>query len=332
MSSVVQPRGDESPENVDTLGAASIDTRGMRPIRFAVLALFLLCSAGCDFTRLTANTTAGLFRRAAPAFDQHWDYQLAGEAAPGSILQLEGIYRIVPDNEELLIELAHAYTGYTYGWIEDEMEVVEQTDLDRYDALRARARLFYTRARNFGFARMRLEEEDFDEARRKPPDEFAAWLADRFEDPEDAEPLFWTGYSWGSMINVSLDDPEAMADLANVKELIKRSVELDPTYYNASGLAFLGYAECAFPAALGGDPDAGRLFFERALRVTSRKAHLIQVNYARSCAVQTQNRELFVELLNEVINAGDQGNDVRMANKIARRRAARYLQNVDMLF
>ena len=48
-------------------------------------------------------------------------------------------------------------------------------------------------------------------------------------------------------------------------------------------------------------------------------------NYARTYAVNTQNRELFAKLLNEVVESGDMGDSVRMSNKIARRRAVRYL-------
>ena len=105
----------------------------MRAIRASLTltgaALVAVCAGGCDLTRLTANSTAGLFERAAPAFDEHWDYDLAGDAAPGSILQLEGVYRVVPDNESIMLQLSKAYTGYAYGWIEDRMEECAMDDL-----------------------------------------------------------------------------------------------------------------------------------------------------------------------------------------------------------
>jgi hypothetical protein len=48
--------------------------------------------------------------------------------------------------------------------------------------------------------------------------------------------------------------------------------------------------------------------------------------------VQTQNRELFEQLLREVIDAGDISHENRLPNKIAQRRARRLLAQADELF
>ena len=37
-------------------------------------------------------------------------------------------------------------------------------------------------------------------------------------------------------------------------------------------------------------------------------------------------------LMNEIIESGDQGDDVRLSNKVARRRAERYLAHLDAWF
>jgi hypothetical protein len=37
---------------------------------------------------------------------------------------------------------------------------------------------------------------------------------------------------------------------------------------------------------------------------------------------------MFLALMREIIESGDKGHPVRMSNKVARRRAARYLANV----
>jgi hypothetical protein len=205
-------------------------------------------------------------------------------------------------------------------------------DLVCQDRWATRARWMYLRARNVGFELLRSSADGFDDARAGGLPAFERWLDAEFDDAEQAPALLWTGYSWGSAINVSLEDPELIADLGMAKALVQRSVELDPRYYNAAGLTFLGYAEAGFPEALGGNPEAGQRSFERALTLTERHALIIQVNYAKSYAVATGNRELFVQLLEEVVNATDQGNEVRLSNKIAQRRARRYLANIDQYF
>ena len=300
-------------------------------IRAAVLVSFGLTAlaSGCDLTKFTADSTANLFQEAAPAFNEHWDYEMAGQAAPGSILQLEGVWRVTPDNEIILMQLAQSYTGYAYGWVEDELELIDPMDFEREEHIRTRARLMYLRARNFAFRMIRNEADGFDEARAAGLPEFQAWLREEFDDEEDAAMLLWAGYPWGSAINVSRDDPMLIADLGFARALVERSVELDPTYFNAAGLTFLGVATAE---GLGGNPQDAVQFFERALELTDRKFLLIQYNYARSYAVRTQNRELFDRLLTEVEEAGDINPSARLPNKIAKRRARRLRQNASQFF
>src|SRR3990170_4333711 len=126
--------------------------------RFAVLATMLVVLTGC--VELTAGQTAGLFHAASPAFDEHWDYDLAGLAAPGAIMQLEGVLHVIPNDAELLLEGSKSYVGYAYGWVEDDMERAEaRGDLDAADHHRRRARWLYVRARDLG-KRLLREEDD----------------------------------------------------------------------------------------------------------------------------------------------------------------------------
>jgi hypothetical protein len=297
-------------------------------VGFTVVATLLL--AGCDITRLTANSTANLFERAAPAFQEHWDYELAGKALPSNIIQSEGVLRVVPDNEKVLLQAIRAYTGYAYGWIEDDMEAAElEGDLERADHLRERAGLMYVRARDLGQHWIGLHADGMQPAVEGGLPAFEAWLEEHFDEPEHAPMLLWTGYPWGSYINVRKDDMAAVADLPFAKALVKRSVDLDPDYFYGAGLTFLATSEAM---AMGGDLEAAKEKFERALAVTERRSFVVQVNYARSYAIKTQDKELYVKLLREVVEAGDVLPEARLQNQIAKRRAARYLEQTEMYF
>ncbi len=233
--------------------------------------------AGCDLTRLTAKQTADLFGRATPAIESYWDYDTVGDSMPGNIMQLEGVHHVIPENKSLLMQLIQAYTSYAYGWIEDRAEVADAAgDMDRAAALRKRARLMYTRARDLARYRISLDEDGFDQAWHAGLPTFEKWLRDHFDDADDAPMLLWAGYSWGSAINVNREDFSAIADLPFAVALVQRSVDLDPGYYNAAGLTFLGASKTA---ALGADLPAAKALFERALTITHRKSLIIQVNY-----------------------------------------------------
>jgi hypothetical protein len=282
---------------------------------------------GCNMNRMVANSTAGLIEEGAPALDAFWDWDLAGYGIPGGIMQLETFLHIAPDNEVLALNLAKAYLGYAQGWVENDYEIAFAAgDFDKSDRLRQRARLLYLRARNLALRCMRNRDDGIDEALRNPDQTvLAKYLADNYTSAEDVAPLFWAGLAWGSAINMSLDQPELIADLPQVKPLIERARELDDMYFNGGAYLALGTLEASFPPALGGDPEKGKKWFEQGLAKTGRKNHMMHVNYARIYAVNAQNRDLFYKLLTEVIEAGDMGGSVRLSNKIARIRAARYL-------
>jgi tetratricopeptide (TPR) repeat protein len=285
---------------------------------------------GCDVAKFTADSTAGLFTRAAPAFESYWDYELAGEAVPATIVQFEGILRVVPDNEAILSQLAQAYVAYAYGWIEADVEELEfEGEYDEADVQRQRTRTMYLRALDLTRHRIRLHNEDVDVAVKASVEDLEAWLYAAFVEKADAEMLLWHGYAWGSYINSAKDDMEAVADLAYAKAFVARSIELDPDYYHAAGYTFMGVATAS---EMAGNMDEAKVYFEKALARTERRALMTQVNMARHYAVKQGDRELFDKLLTEVMDAQDPLPEARLANRMARVRAALYIENADQLF
>ena len=284
--------------------------------------------------KIVADGTGALMDEAAPALDALWDYELAGAGIPGSIVQLEAIWSVSPDNEDLCLNLAKAYVGYALGWVESEYEIAYAAgDMDKADRLRQRARLMYLRARNLALRAMRNRDEGIDKALKVTSDTaLASYLAKHYQDKDDVGPVFWAGMAWGAAINVSLDQPDLIADAPTAKTLVERARKLDDSYFSGGAYIFLGSVEAAIPVLMGGNPEKGREYFEAGLTKTARKNHMLLVTYARIYAVNTQNRELFVKLLTEVIDAPDMGPSVRLVNKIARRRAERYLAQADQLF
>ena len=110
-----------------------------RCLLVGVLPVILL---GCDTVKFAANASAELLTRAQPALEQYWDYETAGKAVPAGILQLEGVLRIVPDNERILMFTIGSYLGYGVSWIEDQLEEADAADaFEEVLHLRGRARL-----------------------------------------------------------------------------------------------------------------------------------------------------------------------------------------------
>jgi hypothetical protein len=305
----------------------------MRNASIVVIALVLTAPVSGCLMRLAANETGSLFVQAGGAIEQHWDTELVGDGLPGSIMTLEGIFSVVPDNRELGIRLAQAYASYAYGWIEDDAEIAEAAgDLDRQTELNTRARLLYLRARNIALHLMRLRDAGIDDALAGDEAALRTYLESHYTSASDAELLFWVGYPWGSAIGVSYDDPTLILDLPTARIFIERAAALDESYFHYGGLLFLAATNSAVAESLGGDPARGREIFERALELTGRRFFSVQLTYARVYAITMGDRALFVSLLREIIDGGDPDPHARLANRLARRRAIRLLRRVDELF
>ncbi|RLB42151.1 MAG: hypothetical protein DRH30_05345 [Deltaproteobacteria bacterium] len=301
-----------------------------RGFGIGVLAAGLLMLGGCDTAKLAADSTAELFGRAAPGIEQHWDYVLVGKSFPASIIQLEGILRVVPDNEVIGMSLVGAYVGYGTGWIEDRVEVADiEDDWEEAEHLRRRALVMYTRAWELSKHFLRNRDAGFDDALKGGVDTLQAWVDTVLVEKKDAAILLWAGASLGARINMGMEDMDTVADLPLAKVILNRSVTLDPDFMFMIGKMTMGVlAASEFPP----DMDAAKLILDDVLEKTERRNLMVQTSMARYYAVNIGDHKLFRELLQEVIDAGDVLPEARLSNAIARRRAARYLDQIEYFF
>ena len=303
---------------------------GVRSPWPALVVVLLGCGGVSEFA---ADTTAGFLADAAPAARAYFDYESAGIAAANGIVQLEGLHRVSPGNIRIRMSLAQAYVAYAFGWVMDAQEQAQFAgDYERADHESQRAFLMYSRAQALVVSVMHDRDAQIDGYLKGDPDKLRAYLAREYDDPDDdIEVVFWCAVAWGSAITNS-PSMDALIDLPAAKAFAEHSVSLNPGYEHGGALTLLGGFEASYPEQLGGNWKKGRAYFERALNLSHRRSQLHHVNFARTYAVNAQDRELFVRLMREVIESPDQGDDVRLSNKVARRRAERYLAHVDDLF
>jgi len=262
--------------------------------------------------------------------EQHWDYELIGKSFPASIIQLEGLLRIVPDNEVMGLSLVAAYVGYGTGWIEDRVEIADiEDEWEEADALRRRALVMYNRAWDLSQHFLRNRDPGFDDALKGGVDSLQTWVDTALVAKEDAAILFWAGASLGSRINMGMEDMDTVADLPLAKVLLERSVTLDADFMFMIGKMTMGVlAASEFPP----DMDKAKLILDDVLAKTERRNLMVQMSMARYYAVAIGDHKLFRELLQEVIDAGDVLPEARLSNAIARRRAVRYLDQIEYFF
>jgi tetratricopeptide (TPR) repeat protein len=279
------------------------------------LLLPVIAFTGCVQT-IAVTTVGNIASDGFSAITEEGDLSFAEEALPGNIKLLEVMLKNDPENERLLTLISQGYSSYALGYLED--------------SLQDRARDFYKRGRDFGL-RMLRQDAGVARALDGTIDDLRAALATRDKDLVPA--AFWTAFGWGSYIYLSLDNMDAIGDLPRTEALMEFVTRHDSTYYFGGAHVFLGTLFGSRPRMLGGNPERAKAHFETALRLNGGKFLMTYVYYARSYAVQTQDEQLFNELLTKVESASlDILPEFRLANAIAKQKARRLLSHQSDLF
>ncbi len=291
--------------------------RRLRPSALlAALLLAALAVPACRMNRFIADQMTSSLKDQLQAFERETNVKHAREAGPALLKMLDGFLVSSPENPELLLAGTRMNVLFGFALIEEEDP--------------ARAKDLYAKARGYG-ERVLTRRKGFLEATRSGGAPLESALAGLRK--EDVPELFWTTFAWGASVNLQRNSPDAIADLPTVQTMMQRVLALDETYYQAGPHLFFGVTYGARTKAMGGDPDKSREHFEAVLRLTGRRFLLGQVLYARFHAVQVQDRDLFVRLLEEVRDApADLDPEQSLANAVARERAGRLLKKVDDLF
>src|SRR5882672_10061632 len=205
----------------------------MRPRLNAILLssamLLSTTQIGCIKKMLINGQIEGT-RQASTAFDTLGDWELAYKAASSGVVQFEGMHKLAPDNDDALFLLAKGWTGYGFGFAEDEMEDAQDAgDRDLEAHHKERALLAYNRAIGYGLELLSHRAKGFDEA-RKGEANLKAWLTKNFKSKDDAGNLFWVGYAWMARTNLLKENGEAVAQLWVGVQMIERVAEIDPSY------------------------------------------------------------------------------------------------------
>ena len=275
-------------------------------------ALFL---SSCSLQKMAIRQMEPIFQNSADALFAESDYELAKQALPANLKLIEGLLRSEADNERFLLLAAQGYAGYAMGFLEDEQP--------------QRARAIYLRARNYALRALQLHRKT--DWRKAPLSQIEKQLA--LCDDDALPALFWSGFSWAGYINLSLTDPQAIAELPRVQAMMKRVEELDASYYHGAVFLFNGTIYGMKPKMLGGDPERAKFWFEKNLQLTQGKFLLTYIYLAKYYAANIMDETLFDEYINKVLQSATPDEPgLELLNAIARQKAKRLQAMKDELF
>ncbi len=272
--------------------------------------------AGCTLKLAVARSAAGVLDDTMAALSAETDIVQGREAAASLLVLLEGFIRSDPENPALRRAAAQAYGSFAFGFLEkDEPE---------------RARRLYRRGLDHGLRALGAAP-GFQKAVKGALPAFRRRL--EASNKKDLPLLFWTAYCWSGWINLSRNDPDALADLPKAAAMMDRARALDPKYFHGGPELFFGVYYGSRSPLLGGDPKKARAHFERAVAASDGRFLMAKFLYARHYAVQSQDKKLFIQLLTEVETApAGLLPDQALANALARKRARELREQAEELF
>lgn len=292
-----------------------------------VLIAFSAIATGCSVKKMAANQIGDALAGGGGTYTSDNDPELIEAALPFSLKLMESLLEVSPRHSGLLYALTRGFTQFSYAFVQQKGDRVEDSDLDAALAEWDRARKLYLRARDYGMRGLELDHEGFGAALRADPPSAVARAA-----AADVALLYWTAASWAAAISVSKDNPDLVADLPIVEALIDRALELNEGFDHGAIHGFLISYEMMRQGAKGDPADRSREHFERAVELSEGQLASPLVAFAEAVAVPQQDRVEFQALLERALAIDpDARPDWRLANLIYQRRARWLLARTDRL-
>ena len=275
-------------------------------IRFAVLfAALLLCACG-NVVRKATNQFADNLSNA--ILDQD-DPATVRDGVPAYLLLIDGMIEGDPQNPDTLLAGAKLYGAYAGGFV-DAPE---------------RARHMAERAYDYAKRALCVREKELCSALDAPFDTFQAALEK--SDRSDVGTIYGFAAAWAGKIEVNTGDWNAIADLPKLQAMLLRIASLDPQYDGGGAYLYLGVVNSIRPASLGGKPEEGKAYFEKALELSQGKNQMVRVLYAQFYARLVFDHTLHDRLLNEVLAADPVAPHLTLINTLAKGKAKALLES-----
>ena len=257
------------------------------------------------------------------------DLELVGAALPFGLKLTESLLAQSPNHSGLLLTACRGFVLYAYAYVDYPAQVAAHEDLERANALRARARRLYLRSYGYGIRAIERSYPGFGEALLADP-AAAIRTVRSTHAGRDVPLLYWTAASLGLAISSSRGDAALLARLPEVRALLDRAIELDEAWDAGALHEF----EVALAGSVPGELDVETI--THALRSRGRavqgsqRRRLSRLRRSRLGPQQdaAEFRALIARALSVDVDADPQN---RLVNLLAHRRALWLASRIDEL-
>jgi len=280
--------------------------------------ILVLCTAGFFFSSgcsiIVSSATSDMMDHLSTTILNNDDLSLVETGAPAYLLMIDSLIRKDPENETMLATAAMLYTAYADVFVQDA----------------DRSRKMADKALNYAGRAICIAKTDACMLKSKPFEDFQTIISDMKK--KDVPTLFALGNAWAAWIMVNKNDLNAIADLSHIELIMKRITELDETYKDGAAYLYLGTLASLLPPALGGKPEQGKAYFEKAITLSQEKNLMVKVLFAKLYARMMFDRPLHDQLLKEVLNADPDVPGYTLINTWAQKQGKELILSADDYF
>lgn len=309
-----------------------LQLRELEPARsLAVLLLGLVgvfALAGCSLRQFALNQAADTLAASGSSYASDDDPELIHRAAPFGLKLMDSLLEDNPRHVALLTAATKSYTEYSYAFVQQDGEELEDTDVKRATHQLNRAKRLYARARAYGLRGLDASHPGMAAALENDP-KAGVKRAKRADVPL----LYWSAAATGAWIGLSKDSPAAVAQVPVMEALIDRALELDEAWDAGALHTFLISYETVRAGRSGDSVARARQNFERAVQLSHGQQAAPYVALAESVSVTQQDRAEFQRLLAKALAVDVKARpDWTLSNIVMQRRARWLLSRTDQLF
>ena len=277
---------------------------------FCITNLFF--SSGCSI--IMSSATSDMMEHLSSTIVNNDDLSLVKAGAPAYLLMIDSLISKDPENKNLLSTAAMLYTAYADLFVKDA----------------DRSRKMADKALNYANSAICLEKNDACMLKSKTFEEFETIISNMGK--KNVPVLFTLGNAWAGWIMANTNDFNAIADMSHIELIMQRVIELDEKYRDGAAYLYLGTLATLLPPALGGKPELGKQYFEKAVKLSQGKNLMVKVLYAKLYARMSFNRKLHDQLLKDVIDADPYVSGYTLVNTRAQIQARELMDGADDYF
>jgi hypothetical protein len=286
----------------------------------------LVAVSGCSPKKIGMARMADALASTASAFTRDNDPEFVRQAAPSTLKMVEMFLEQSPSHTGLLMTACSGFTQYAYAFLQSDADVAVPGSTTAKE-LRARGAAMYDRARVYCVRALETRHPTLGRSLQRD-----AKAALSSTTTADVPALYWTAVAWGGALTLADNALARIAEVATVRALFARALELDETW-EAGAIHEAMIAVESLPMLLGGSPVRAKEHFDRAVTLSDGQSAFAYVTMATGVAQPAKDRREFERLLRAAVAIDvSKRPSLRLANLIAQKRARFLLSQIDRLF